>query len=704
MKRFGFVPALLLGLLSLSCYEASASDVTLSADASVNSAHAATAYGAISNLYVGNGNTTFLKFDLKTLPAGTTSAQVSHAVLTVFVNRVNAAGAVTISPVTAAWNEYSITAATAPPIGASFGSLPVSVPGQFISIDVTAQVQAWLDASAADTGFALASGGANVLFDSKENDETGHPARLDVTLVNQGPQGIPGVAGVAGAVGPAGPQGPQGVPGVQGPAGPAGPIGPTGAAGAGLVYRNAYVAGTTYATNDAVTFNGSTYVSLQDTNVGHQPDSSPTFWSVLAAAGVPGTTGAVGPVGPQGVQGIPGLPGPTGPIGPTGATGPIGPAGPVGATGLSGPIGPAGATGATGPQGPAGPQGPPVNFRGTWSGATAYAVGDAISFLNGSSYIALLDNFNITPGSDDTVWAVLAQAGIAGATGAAGPAGPAGLPGPQGIQGVAGPVGPAGATGAAGSAGPQGPIGATGPAGPTGAAGPAGATGATGAAGPQGPPVNFRGTWNGSTIYTLGDAVFLNGSSYIALASNVGVTPGSDGTVWALLAQAGATGAAGPAGAQGPSGPAGAQGPVGPTGPAGASGSGVNAVTFNMQFVNPGTAGTYYLSPLHSLPNFNTNAAPSDNFVAMPIACTMSALNVGANNYNFAGADTLTLTVLKNGLATPMTCSVTTNGNGASCQDTLHTFSVVGGDSISLRFSETNINPYNKVTVSLVCQ
>jgi hypothetical protein len=116
----------------------------------------------------------------------------------------------------------------------------VSVAGQFVSVDVTNQVQAWLSTPASNNGFALASAAADVLFDSKENDETGHAPRLDVTLVNQGPQGIqrvqgiqgiPGIAGLQGAAGlagPIGPQGPQGIQGLTGPAGATGAPGPQG--------------------------------------------------------------------------------------------------------------------------------------------------------------------------------------------------------------------------------------------------------------------------------------------------------------------------------------------------------------------------------------------------------------------------------------------------------------------------------------------
>jgi hypothetical protein len=51
-----------------------------------------------------------------------------------------------------------------------------------------------------------------------------------------------------------------------------------------------------------------------------------------------------------------------------------------------------------------------------------------------------------------------------------------------------------------------------------------------------------------------------------------------------------------------------------------------------------------------------------------------------------------------------MTCSGTTNGNTSVCRDTTHVFSVAAGDRITIAFVETNINPFNKVTVSLVCQ
>ncbi len=55
-----------------------------------------------------------------------------------------------------------------------------------------------------------------------------------------------------------------------------------------------------------------------------------------------------------------------------------------------------------------------------------------------------------------------------------------------------------------------------------------------------------QGGWNSTVAYTVGQAVSYLGSSYLALVANTNVVPTSSTTDWALLAQAGATGAAGP--------------------------------------------------------------------------------------------------------------------------------------------------------------
>ncbi len=68
-------------------------------------------------------------------------------------------------------------------------------------------------------------------------------------------------------------------------------------------------------------------------------------------------------------------------------------------------------------------------------------------------------------------------------------------------------------------------------------AGSAGAAGSAGSTGPAG--INWRGTYSAGTTYAPHDAVFSSGSSFLCLTTAIGVTPGSDATVWAVLAAGG---------------------------------------------------------------------------------------------------------------------------------------------------------------------
>ena len=342
-----------------------------------------------------------------------------------------------------------------------------------------------------------------------------------------------------GGVGPAGPAGAAGTPGMPGPVGPQGPAGAAGATGAMgpqgpavANYTGNYGSTTNYALHDAVSYRGSTYISLVTGNVGNTPDLSPVQWALLAAQGT------------------------------------VGPAGATGAAGAMGAMGPVGAAGAVGQQGP------PVSFVGGWLIGQNYGVGDAVSY-GGSSYIALLANVGRQPDVSPMYWGVLAVAGSvgpAGATGATGLQGPTGFPGPQGI------AGPTGATGAVGPVGPAGVQGPAGPAGPTGAAGAAGIAGLV-----------YRGGYGSTVNYGLNDGVTYLGSSYISLAANnLGNSPDASPAFWGLLAAQGAVGATGPAGAIGP------VGPQGNTGAAGAQGAAGLAGLAGMSYRGAWSAGTNY--------------------------------------------------------------------------------------------------------------
>src|SRR6202795_1039428 len=228
-----------IGLLSLILlpWATGATEARLVADASVSTVNPGTNFGSLSNLYVGPSDTgnhpiniTLIQFDLTGVP----SAPVAHAELRFYVNRAILFGHVDVAPVTSSWAESAVTFNTMPNLGAVIATVPVSQRFAYVSVDVTQQVADWLSGKSSNNGFALSPAASDpttsLVLDSKENDEGGHSAVLDISLV--GPAGATGPPGPIGAQGVPGPQGLLGPQGATGPAGPQGSAGPTGAAGA----------------------------------------------------------------------------------------------------------------------------------------------------------------------------------------------------------------------------------------------------------------------------------------------------------------------------------------------------------------------------------------------------------------------------------------------------------------------------------------
>ncbi|MFA5433860.1 MAG: hypothetical protein WC319_13530, partial [Candidatus Paceibacterota bacterium] len=116
-----------------------------------------------------------------------------------------------------------------------------------------------------------------------------------------------------------------------------------------------------YSINDCVTHGGSSYVSIVNSNLNHEPSGTDAYWQLM------GSIGGTGPTGPTGASGA-SVTGPTGPSGAAGVTGPTGATGSTGLTGLIGPTGSQGPTGPTGSQGSTGVQGPtgPTGAGETW--------------------------------------------------------------------------------------------------------------------------------------------------------------------------------------------------------------------------------------------------------------------------------------------------------------------------------------------------
>ena len=318
-----------------------------SADTFATSVYPTATHGFSPVLGVAPGTTSYVQFNLSTLPAGVT---VSKATLRLYVDGVYKPGSFDVYELDTAWSENALTYSTAPPFGPSAtGSHPIAVSAsslhQYLLIDITALVQNWVSGAITNNGvaLALASAGGNFSFDSKESAVTSNGPELEIVLAGnggtqgptgpagpQGPAGPPGPSGPAGSPGPQGPAGPQGFPGPAGPQGipgfmgltgaqgPAGAAGPQGPSGQGFNFRAAFDPAATYAPYDVVSFNGSSYVAKAATNPGDPPPDTNPSWSLVAQQGAPGLSGPAGPKGPQGIMGFTGPQGPPGPM-PTGA-------------------------------------------------------------------------------------------------------------------------------------------------------------------------------------------------------------------------------------------------------------------------------------------------------------------------------------------------------------------------------------------------
>lgn len=190
-------------------------------------------------------------------------------------------------------------------------------------------MQAWLDTPASNNGFSLTSAAADVLFDSKENDETSHAPLLDITLVNQGPKGIQAVQGI------------QTYPELLIRREQRGSLAHWSARASGVPSQlpgRVVQCNCLFPAGDAVLYRGSSFISLVNSNLNSQPSTSPRnghCWHSKLAWEQRAQSDQSDPKGPIGLTGVAGPSGPAGAAGATGATGAVGPAGPAGPLGLT---------------------------------------------------------------------------------------------------------------------------------------------------------------------------------------------------------------------------------------------------------------------------------------------------------------------------------------------------------------------------------
>jgi hypothetical protein len=172
-----------LYVILLAC-TAAYGQITPLGDSYTNTADATTNYGSKTLLDVdGASQITYIQFNLASIPAG---ASVSQATLKLYVNTVTTAGSFNVDYVSGAWTENTIDATNAPALGGAIASgvaITTADKNQYILINVTSAVQAWLSGSETNNGLALVANSTfNATFDSKENTTTSHPPELDIAF------------------------------------------------------------------------------------------------------------------------------------------------------------------------------------------------------------------------------------------------------------------------------------------------------------------------------------------------------------------------------------------------------------------------------------------------------------------------------------------------------------------------------------------
>ena len=182
----------------------------LVADAHTSFSSANGNFGSATALTVSPNNTAYVKFEIgQTLAPGIKGDDVGRATVQLFVNKVTNAGKLDLYPILGPWDEKTISANNAPPLGSlavTTQQINKDAQSNYVVIDITDLVKQWLGDGTGQNalpnyGFALIPHPidpdtpelANISFDSKENSQTSHDGSMSVQ-VESSPAGAQTVA------------------------------------------------------------------------------------------------------------------------------------------------------------------------------------------------------------------------------------------------------------------------------------------------------------------------------------------------------------------------------------------------------------------------------------------------------------------------------------------------------------------------------
>ncbi len=118
--------------------------------------------------------------------SGLTANKVASARLTLYLVKVTKPGTLNFSTLNSAFDEGFATAtAVNPGVDAPFTNFPIdpTLSHDFIIVDVTDQVKAWLNNPGSEHGLAITGdGGVSAVIASKEGAASGHPAEVEIDV------------------------------------------------------------------------------------------------------------------------------------------------------------------------------------------------------------------------------------------------------------------------------------------------------------------------------------------------------------------------------------------------------------------------------------------------------------------------------------------------------------------------------------------
>jgi hypothetical protein len=175
---------------TLSLVTSAYAQLTPSDDAYTNITDPTTNYGSQTVLDVESpSQTTYIRFNLSSVPSGYNGGDIAQATLKLYVDAVTRGGSFNVDYVNGTWSESMIDADNAPALGTTIAaSVPLTTAdkNQYVLINITTAVQAWLNGTTNDGIALVGNSPLKASFDSKESTTTSHPAELDVVFAGGG--------------------------------------------------------------------------------------------------------------------------------------------------------------------------------------------------------------------------------------------------------------------------------------------------------------------------------------------------------------------------------------------------------------------------------------------------------------------------------------------------------------------------------------